>query len=85
MRKAVFITILSSFAFAQSSSDCVLRSVPIEQAIEIARKHVGEPFKAWVSYSKRTGYCMWKVKGTGGYVILDARNGEVIRFYRSRR
>jgi len=74
-----------SLSFAQSAKDCVVRSVSIEQAIEVARKHVGEPFKAWITYSKRTGYCMWKVKGTDGYVILDARNAEVVRFYRTRR
>lgn len=79
------VLLIVSVAFSQSARDCVVRSVPIEQAVEVARKHVGEPFKAWVTYSKRTGYCLWKIKGTEGYVILDARNAEVIRFYRSRR
>ena len=83
--KLLTVVFLVSVAFSQSARDCVVRSIPIEQAIEVARKHIGEPFKVWMTYSKRTGYCMWKVKGTRGYVILDARNAEVIRFYRSRR
>jgi hypothetical protein len=71
--------------FAGSPGECLRRSISIEQAVRAARQYSGEPFKAWLSYSKRSGYCYWKVKGSKGYVIIDARSGEIVRFYRNRR
>ena len=80
----VFIVVLG-LSFAGSYYDCIRRAIDIERAVEIARSQVGTPFKAWISQSKRTGECFWKVKGTEGYIILDAENGEVLKFYRNRR
>ncbi len=80
----IFMTALG-LSFAGSYYDCIRRAIDIERAVEIARSQVGTPFKAWISQSKRTGECFWKVKGTEGYIILDAENGEVLKFYRNRR
>ena len=84
--KALTATIFATtIAFAGSFYDCVRNAIDIERAVEIARPQVGTPFKAWVSQSKRTGECFWKVKGTQGYVIMEADSGEVIRFYKNRK
>ncbi len=74
-----------SFSKAGTFYDCVYDAIDMERAINVAREHVGKPFKAWVSQSKRTGECFWKVKGTEGYVIMEAGTGEVIKFYRNRK
>ena len=80
----IFLTLVSA-SLGGSYFDCVRDSIEIERALEIARQHSGKPYKAWISQSKRTGECFWKVKGTEGYVIMDAKTGEIIRFYRNRR
>ncbi|MDQ7039069.1 MAG: PepSY domain-containing protein [Aquificota bacterium] len=63
---------------------CLEGAIGMLRAVEIAEEHVGKPYKVWISRSRRTGECFWKVKGIKGYVILDAKTGEVVRFYRSR-
>ncbi len=64
--------------------DCIRDAIRAEQALDIARDYVGKPFKLWISKSKRTGECFWKIKGTEGYIILQANSGEIIRFYKNR-
>ncbi len=85
MKAFIILAAIYSLSFAGSYYDCIRRAIDIERAVEIARAQVGTPFKAWISQSKRTGECFWKVKGTEGYIILDAENGEVLKFYRNRR
>ncbi len=82
-----FITIMSicGISFAGSYYDCIRGAIDIDKAVDIARSHVGKPFKVWISQSKRTGECFWKVKGTEGYIILSAEDGEILKFYRNRR
>jgi len=79
------LIILAGTSLAGSYYDCIRRAIDIERAVDIARPQVGTPFKAWISKSKRTGECFWKIKGTEGYMILDAENGEILKFYRNRR
>ncbi len=80
----VLITIVS-LSFGGSYYDCVREAIPITRAVNIAKDYVGKPFKVWVSKSKRTGECFWKVKGTEGYITLKAKTGEIIKFYRNRK
>ncbi|NPA41730.1 MAG: hypothetical protein GXO18_05580 [Aquificae bacterium] len=81
----IFLTAFSFVSHTGTFYDCVYNAIDMERAVNIAREHVGKPFKAWVSQSKRTGECFWKVKGTEGYVIMEAGTGEVIKFYRNRK
>jgi hypothetical protein len=83
----LFGALLTTFSLSYGAvpGECLRYSISIERAVETARQYTGEPFKAWLSYSKRSGYCYWKVRGSQGYVIIDARNGEVVRFYKKRR
>ncbi len=86
MKRLLTLSLLVAIAFGNPSYlACLEESIEIERALEIARQHSGKPYKAWISRSKRTGECFWKVKGTEGYVILDAKTGEIVRFYRNRR
>ena len=85
MRSFILLLTISGITSAGGYYDCIRGAIGIERAIEIARSQVGTPYKAWISQSRRTGECFWKVKGTEGYMILDARNGEIVKFYRNRR
>ncbi len=85
MRGFIVITALSGTVLAGSYYDCISGAIEIERAIEIARAQVGTPYKAWISQSRRTGECFWKVRGTQGYMVIDARSGEIVKFYRNRR
>ncbi len=82
------ILIVFSFAtltFAGSFFDCAMSAVDIERAVQKARQYTGKPIKVWLSKSKRTGECFWKVKGLDGYVTIDARTGELLKFYRNKK
>lgn len=74
-----------SIAVGNPVENCARSSIPIEDAIRSSREYVGEPIKAWLSYSKRSGSCLWKVRGTKGYIIIDGKNGEMVKFYRTGR
>ncbi len=79
------IVMIINVGFAGSYYDCIRDAIDMERAVKIAREYVGKPFKAWVSQSKRTGECFWKIKGTEGYLTLKAQTGEIIKFYRNRK
>ncbi len=85
MRALVILIAILSLSFGGSYYDCIREAIDMERAVEIAKAQVGTPFKAWISRSRRTGECFWKVKGTEGYIVLDAESGEVLKFYRNRR
>ena len=85
LRTLLTLVVISSSVLASSYESCLRGAISIERAVEIGRDYVGKPYKVWIGMSKRTGECFWKVKGTEGYLILQARSGEVIRFYRNRR
>ena len=85
MRGFFLLLTLSSAVLAGSYYDCIRGAIEIERAIDIARSQVGTPYKAWISRSRRTGECFWKVRGTEGYMVIDARSGEIIKFYRNRK
>lgn len=85
MRGFFLLLTFSSVVLAGSYYDCIRGAIEIERAIDIARSQVGTPYKAWISRSRRTGECFWKVRGTEGYMVIDARSGEIIKFYRNRK
>ncbi len=82
MKMLIILLIAISIVYSRDWKSCLYGSISIERAISIAKSYVGKPYKAWISKSKRTGECYWKVRGTEGYVILDAKSGELIKFYR---
>jgi len=83
----IFLSLLvfTTLSYPDSYYDCIRKAIDIERAVDIARAQVGIPYKVWISQSKKTGECFWKIRGTEGYLILDAENGEILRFYRNRR
>ncbi len=85
MRILFSLLALTAFSYAGSYYDCIRNAIDIEKAVDIAKVQVGIPFKVWISQSKKTGECFWKIRGTEGYLVLDAESGEVLRFYRNRR
>ncbi|MGB9873796.1 MAG: PepSY domain-containing protein [Hydrogenobacter sp.] len=59
-------------------------SISIEDAIRIAKPYVGEVIHSSKGQSKKTGECYYRVRGTEGTALIDAKDGKLIRFYRSR-
>ncbi len=54
-------------------------NIKIEEAIKIARQHIGEVYSAKSEFNKRSNKCYY-VKCESGSVIVDSESGKVIRF-----
>ncbi|WP_232500404.1 hypothetical protein [Hydrogenobacter thermophilus] len=59
-------------------------SISIEEAIRIAKPYVGEVHYSGKGQSKKTGECYYRIRGTEGTAVIDAKDGKLVRFYRSR-
>ena len=79
MKALILLIPLLSFAI----EDCRL-SISIEQAINNARQYVGTVQSAQLSQNKKTGECFYRVRGTEGTAVIDAKDGKLIRFTRKR-
>jgi len=76
-----FILFIPFLSFALE--DC-RPSISLEQAINNARQHVGTVQSAQLSQNKKTGECFYRVRGTEGTAIIDAKDGKLLRFSRKR-
>ncbi|MEJ7622056.1 MAG: PepSY domain-containing protein [Aquificaceae bacterium] len=79
MKALILLIPLLSFAI----EDC-RPSISIEQAINNARQYVGTVQSAQLSQNKKTGECFYRVRGTEGTAVIDAKDGKLIRFTRKR-
>lgn len=78
MLRVILLPVLFTYAFSCPAS------ISIEEAIRVAKPYVGEVIYSSKGQSKKTGECYYRVRGTQGTAIVDARDGKLIRFYRSR-
>ncbi len=76
-----FLIILPLLSFALENCR---PSISLEQAIKNARQHVGNVQSAQLSQNKKTGECFYRVRGTEGTAIIDAKDGKLLRFSRKR-
>ncbi|RMH80925.1 MAG: hypothetical protein D6674_02210 [Acidobacteria bacterium] len=58
--------------------------ISLEQAISSARQYVGTVQSAQLSKSRSSGECYYRVRGTEGTAMIDAKDGKLLRFYRKR-
>ncbi|QWK13967.1 MAG: PepSY domain-containing protein [Aquificota bacterium] len=58
--------------------------ISIEQAINHAKQYVGTVQSSQLSQNKKTGECYYRIRGTEGTALIDARDGKLLRFYRKR-
>ncbi len=79
MKALILLVPLLSFAI----EDC-RPSISLEQAINNARQYVGTVQSAQLSQNKKTGECFYRVRGTEGTAVIDAKDGKLIRFTRKR-
>ena len=56
----------------------------MEQAINTAKQYVGTVQSSQLSQNKKTGECYYRIRGTEGTALIDARDGKLLRFYRKR-
>lgn len=80
MRGLVVATLLFGSAFA---TECQV-GISLEQAINNAKQFVGEVRSAHLSKSKANNECYYRVRGSEGTALIDAKDGKLIRFYRKR-
>uniref|UniRef100_A0A7C2VGX2 PepSY domain-containing protein n=1 Tax=Hydrogenobacter sp. TaxID=2152829 RepID=A0A7C2VGX2_9AQUI len=58
--------------------------ISMEQAINNAKQYVGTVQSSQLSQNKKTGECYYRIRGTEGTALIDARDGKLLRFYRKR-
>lgn len=76
------LTSLSILAFG-FASECPV-GISLEQAINNAKQYVGQVQSAQLSKSKARNECYYRVRGSEGTALIDAKDGKLIRFYRKR-
>ncbi|MEJ5339489.1 MAG: PepSY domain-containing protein [Aquificaceae bacterium] len=79
MKLLLFLLPMASFAL----EDC-RPSISLEQAINNARQHVGNVQSAQLSQNRKTGECFYRVRGSEGTAVIDARDGKLLKFTRRR-
>ncbi len=62
--------------------DCVEKAVPIGDFIYNVESYTGKAYKVYLKKRRRTGKCLYTVKGVKGTAIVDAETGEIIKFYK---
>ncbi len=80
-----FILLLSLFLGMSYAYERCYPSLPMEEAVVIAKEYTGEVYYAKLSYRKRCDCCVYRIKGMRGVVEVDADTGKVVRFTRYRR
>lgn len=69
-----------TFLFSMSiASECV-ETIPLNKVESIAKVYVGNITSVKLSKEKRENICVYRVSGSDGYVVIDASNGELLRF-----
>lgn len=79
MRRVFIFLMFFGFSYA----DCPA-SISMEEAIRIGKSYVGEVLSSSRGKNKKTGECYYRIRGKDGTAIIDANDGKLIRFYRSR-
>jgi len=80
-----FLLILLLLAGLSYGYDRCYPSLPMEEAVVIAKEYTGMVYYAKLSYRKRCDCCVYRIKGMKGVVEVDADTGKVVKFTRYRR
>lgn len=80
MRLWLLLLPFLSFTFALECGSII----SIEDAIKKAKEYVGNVQSSQLSQNKKTGECYYRVRGTEGTAIIDAKDGKLLKFYRKR-
>ena len=80
----LILTGSSVFSVPHYLKDCVEIAVPIEDFIYNVESYTGKVYKVYLKKSRRTRKCYYTVKGVRGTAIVDAKTGEVVKFFKKR-
>ncbi|MFN4319910.1 MAG: hypothetical protein ACK4FY_05535 [Aquificaceae bacterium] len=58
--------------------------ISMEQAINYAKQYVGTVQSSQLSQNKKTQECYYRIRGTEGTALIDAKDGKLLRFYRKK-
>lgn len=58
--------------------------IGIEQAINSAKQYVGTVNSTQLFQNRKTGECHYRVRGSEGVAIVDAKDGKLLRFHRKK-
>lgn len=61
---------------------CLELAVDAKVALENAEEFTGKVYKLYLT-KRRSGDCLYKIKGEKGTAIVDALTGKVVKFFKS--
>lgn len=78
------LTLSISFSIPRYLQDCLANAVPIGDFIYTVESYTGKAYKVYLKKRKKTGKCLYTVKGERGTAVVDAETGEIVKFYKRR-
>ncbi|NPB07614.1 MAG: hypothetical protein GXN96_01645 [Aquificae bacterium] len=73
-----------SFGVPKYVKECLGRAIDLTEAVREVEHLTGKVYKVYLSRRKRTGECLYKIKGTQGTAVINAETGELVKFFRKK-
>ena len=81
---AMLLFISVAFSTPRYLKECMEKAIHIGDFIYSVESYTGKAYKVYLKKRKKTGKCLYTVKGERGTAIVDAETGEIVRFYKKR-
>ncbi|NPA32475.1 MAG: hypothetical protein GXO04_02485 [Aquificae bacterium] len=82
----LWVLLFAGVLFAQPKylKECLPKAIDAETAIKSVKEFTGKVYKVYLTRRKKTGECLYKIKGTEGTAVVDATTGKLVKFYKKR-
>jgi len=78
--------LLAGFTFGTPKylKECIDKALDLTEAVRGVEHLTGKVYKVYLSKRRRTGECLYKIKGLEGTAVVDAETGELVKFFKKR-
>lgn len=73
------LALITFVSFPALASDCI-ETIPLSKIESTAKSYVGQINSVKLAKDKKDNICVYRIYGENGYVVIDATNGELLRF-----
>lgn len=80
-----FIIVLLFITFYISHGSECKNGLSVSQVESISKSYVGNIQGVNLTYDKKENICVYRIKGENGYIVIDATNGDILKFYKKRK
>lgn len=75
----LILSLVTLVFFPVFASDCI-ETIPLFKVESTAKSYVGQINSVKLAKDKRDNICVYRIYGENGYVVIDATNGELLKF-----